>query len=277
MSYRFFIPDNSISFQALDEDYRIELLDLEYASCIKVLFVQNGEKLNYILPQNNVRIHIIGSKLNIYDYNNGQLIKKEKKALPAEKYDIPIICLTGHSGGGTSIVAKYFKALGFHLGDDSGKLEVRKTHESLSFRNFVNQILTQDNPQTDESLANTLFTYNYQKANYNLFKVPDLENNRHMGNGVGLSRIFSNIKFISVIKNNQSAGYTPQSINFNQEDTDKVRKQQYPKVERPIFHLDYDLFFNDYNYVNKVLDFIGADNIDKEKHNYILNLINFKK
>jgi hypothetical protein len=277
MSYRFYIPDNAIKFQALDEDYRIELLDLDYASCIKVLFVQNGEKIDYILPQNNVRIHIIGSKLNIYDYNNGALVKKERKTLPAGEFDIPIICLTGHSGGGTSIVAKYFKALGFHLGDDSGNLTTRKTHESLAFRNFVNQILTQDNPQIYESLANTLFAYNYQTHNYNFFKVPDLESNNYMGNGIGLSRLFPNIKFISVVKNNQSAGGTLQSINFNQKDIQEVRKQQYPQVEAPIFHLDYKLFFDDFNYVNKVLDFIGANNINKEKHDYILKLINFKK
>ena len=235
------------------------------------LGLPEGENSNYYFD----RIHITDKK-TFFDIF---VIKEDKELirLTPSNYnlDIPLTIITGHSGGGTSIIAKSLKYLGIHIGEDCGDFSNRKAFESISFRTY----LFHTYPFIEESyitptLNSILSSYQYRDNEPNIVKITDLEHNQ---TSLKLSKYFSNIKFLSIIKNKSSQTYSLEGERFNQQNELDIFRQQHPTIEgAPIFHLDWEKYFTDYNYVNKVLKYIGSDTVlNKDTFNLMLKEISF--
>lgn len=196
--------------------------------------------------------------LRVFDIVDGQLI--ELDAYQNSSFALPFVCVTGHSGGGTSIVAKSFIHLGMNLGADCGNFSNRKAFEAVTMRFFIDHILTRDDdPYVNSVFAKALASYKYDYDKINCFKITDLEKKTGLANGIGLSKLFKDIKFISVVKKAKGSGASSEGAKFNEASELDVYKQQHPKVQAPIFHLDWNRYFTDYTYVNEVLEFMGSD------------------
>jgi len=188
----------------------------------------------------------------------------------------PIVLVTGHSGGGTSIVNKSLKSLGLHIGDDAGSWDNRKAFESIAFRTYLFHIFPNiQNPEILQETLNSAFaSYVYKPKEINIIKLADLENNQI---ALKMSQDFPNIKFISIIKQKSSETRSTEGVKFNDQGEYDIYKQQHPTIEgSPIFHLDWKKYFTDYNYVNKVLKYIGSDIVlNEDTFNLMLKEISF--
>ena len=189
-------------------------------------------------------------------------------------FNNPFILITGHSGSGTTIIVKFLRHLGAHFGDECGDIKIRKPMESSSIRCWWNMLHNPHPiPDLQESFKSILKSYNYKKHKINMVKLVDDnlgERSLVMGN------VIPNLKVISVIKppkpdiNNE----TNEGKKFNNKDPHTVLLSQLPKLEgNSIFHLDWNRFFTDYQYCNKLLKFSGVD----KTFNTQLELETFKK
>lgn len=239
---------------------KIELINLNknYTAYNWTLFKDTNRTFDTV-KDNITRIHITHNfnELLMFSIIDNKLIPIESEEVP--NFNLPFICMTGHSGGGTSIVAKSFKYMGINIGEDSGDFSNRKTHESVSMRSFIDKILTNENSRVLKSYSKVLASYKYDPAKLNAFKITDLEIKSHLANGVGLSKLFKNIKFVSIVKPHNGKGASPEGKRFNNASELDIYKNQHPKVQAPIFHIDWNRYFTDYTYVNEVLYFIGSD------------------
>lgn len=205
-----------------------------------------------------------------YRIKGDQLIKVEPINLPLSS---PFICIIGHQGSGTSIILKSLIHFGVHAGDDCGDFSNRKAHESVVLRMWNNYVRcgNYDKEIIKESFYNVMGTYNYQKGKINVFK--DL----HMGDSIGLVNFLPNIKFISVIKHQHKNTLSPEGKKFSQADELEIFKTQNPQLEgQPIFHLDWNRYFLDIKYCEKLLNYIGLPiKLNKYSFNAMLKAINF--
>jgi len=214
---------------------------------------------------------IIFSKYGkIHHYNFSPTQNKFIKTQPID-YNLnnPIIFLTGHSGGGTSIVAKSFKYLGLHLGDDSGEFSNRKNHESYTFRHWSGQFFTKN---ITDNLDIVFSAFKYSHNQINIIKLPDLSSQT-----IRLGNLFPNSKFVSVVKHKSKSTLSTEGNRFNNKNDLEVYKEQHPPVEgNPIFHMDWVKYFTDYRYANKILNFMGSGIIlNEDSFNQMLKGISF--
>lgn len=241
-------------------EMKIELIDLNRNyTCFNWTLLGGGERIFDTKKDNIDRVHITHDykELIMFSIIDDKLI--EINSLVEPNLSLPFVCVTGHSGGGTSIVSKSFKYLGVNMGADSGAFNNRKTHESASMRSFIDKILTHEDSKVLRSYSKALTSYRYDTNKINGFKITDLEDKDYLANGTGLSKLFKNIKFISVVKPQKGRGASPEGKAFNKTSELDIYRNQHPKVQAPIFHLDWNLYFKDYHYVNEVLEFIGSD------------------
>lgn len=221
----------------------------------------NRWSIDTILISKNNSIHIYN-----FDFEQNKFIKLKPTSF---NFQLPFVFMTGHSGGGTSIVAKSFKYLGINLGNDSGDFINRKNHESYSFRFWYGQIFSKTKTN-DFGLV--MSSYQYNPNSINAIKITDISKS-----SVRLGNLFPNSKFISIVKPKSKTSYSPEGKNFNNNDELDIYREQHPPVEgNPIFHLDWVKYFTDYHYVNQVLEFIGYPNkITPEEFNTMLDKIGF--
>jgi hypothetical protein len=212
-----------------------------------------------------------GPNLHYYRFTGDELVRYN----PIESdHTLPYIILTGHSGGGTSIVAKSFRYLGAHLGDDVGDFENRKIHESHIFRSWAHRIINQE-PLSLNGFDMVCSVFNPKPDKINVFKCPNLQKT---GASIRLSNLLPNVKFVSVIKEKSNHTYSVEGIAFNQKHEIEIYQEQHPRVEgSPMFHLDFNKYFTDYQYANKVLSYIGLNVVlTQETFNDMLKAIKFE-
>ena len=222
------------------------------------------------------RIHITDRETfyDIYIIVNDEYLFR----IPPIEHDInsPIILITGHSGGGTSIVNKSLKCLGLHIGNDAGSWDNRKAFESIAFRTYLFHIFPNIKSSNifQETLNSAFASYVYKPKEVNIIKLADLEKNQI---ALKISQDFPNVKFVSIVKQKSSETKSTEGEKFNNQNEYDIYKQQHPTIEgAPVFHLDWEKYFTDYTYVNKVLNYIGSKIVlDEEKFNIMLKEINF--
>lgn len=222
---------------------------------------KNEWSIDTILIHKNDNIHIYN-----FDFQNNRFNKLTP--LPCN-FQNPFIFMTGHSGGGTSIVAKSFKYLGINLGKDSGEFSNRKNHESYSFRFWLHNIFSKGK-FTDFGIVTA--AYNYTTGGINVIKITDISKV-----SARLSNLFPNSKFISIVKPKSKTTFSKEGKRFSSRNELDIYREQYPPIEgNPMFHLDWVKYFTDYNYVNQVLEFIDYPNrITQEEFNTMLGKIGF--
>jgi len=222
---------------------------------------KNKWSIDTILVCKNNSIHIY-----TFDVQNNRFNKLTP--LPY-KFQNPFVFITGHSGGGTSIVAKSFKYLGINLGKDSGEFSNRKNHESCSFRFWLQNIFSKGRV---DDFGTVISSYNYLTGTINAIKITDISTV-----SARLSNLFPNSKFISIVKPKSKTTFSKEGERFNSHDELDIYKEQHPPIEgNPIFHLDWVRYFTDYNYVNQVLEFIDYPNkITQEEFNTMLDVVGF--
>ena len=188
----------------------------------------------------------------------------------------PLTMVTGHSGGGTSIVVKMLKYLGIHFGDDSGEFEVRKPHEAMGFKMWMECIESHNSVTLlRKNFKQIAKTYSYKEGKVNAFKIPNISDKI-----IKVSEVFPNLKIISVVKKPSSIQTTNEGIEFKSKSDEERKKMQYFNVEgNPIFNIDFHKFFTDYQYVNKVLKFLDYELqlISQDDLEFLKKEINFNK
>jgi hypothetical protein len=281
MNYKIETYDNYI--KVINEKCdRIKVAFINVATTYGIYVNTNLKMGHFALIENTSIEHIkifidCDNKENyIYDFYNStkSLIKVEKNN--NFNFNNPITLITGHRGGGTSVVVKmlkYFNNYELHFGDDSGSMDIRKNHESASLLNWVHSFNNNNTIHIEkEKLLNVINSYNYKLNKINIFKVPNIASN-----SLKLANIFPNIKFISVVRipNNIYQSKEGKGFNTNPE----YYKQQFFKVEgQPLFHLDFIKFFTDYKYFNKVVEFLGCSKrIDQTEFEKIKKDIKFEE
>lgn len=278
MGYSIDFNGKDLSFFCKSGELKVELIDLNRnKAMISWSFFSGGSNSFDLVDLNVDRIHLTynNTDLRIINVINGKL--EELNGINPD-FSLPFICITGHHGGGTSVVAKSLKHLGINIGADSGGFEQRKTFESVAMRTFIDRILINKKSKIRTSFGKALESYKYDKDNINAFKITDLEDKKGSSNGIGLSKIFKDIKFVSVVKKSKGTGKTPEGKLFNHTQDIDIYRNQHPKVQAPIFHLDWNRYFTDYNYVNELLEFIGSDiSINAGDFEEMLDAIKFEK
>jgi len=244
--------------------YKQELGENQFCCCIL-----NDEK--------DINIYI-NEDGDLYCYHiiiNGDEYTLEK--INEEEYfnfNNPITLVTGHSGGGTSIVVKLLKVLGVHFGEDSGLISIRKPHESIGFKIWIETIEEENsNVLLRKKFKQISKTYSYKKDLVNAFKMPNIPEKI-----IKISEVFPNLKIMSVIKKPSLIQTTKEGIAFQNKTEDEIKKMQYFNIEgNPIFHIDFYKFFTDYQYVNKVLKFLEFDILLTSQNDleYLKKEINF--
>ena len=212
-----------------------------------------------------------GDELHYYSFVDGEF----RKYNPITTNPLlPYIILTGHSGGGTSIVAKSLRYLDAHLGDDAGKFENRKIHESHVFRSWAHRIINHE-PLSLKGFDIVCSVFNPDPNKVNVFKCPNLQK---FGASLRLSRLLPNAKFISVIKEKSKGTFSWEGIEFNNKKDIEIYQEQHPRVEgSPMFHLDFNEYFTNFQYANKVLRYVGLDIVlTQETFDEMLRVIKFE-
>lgn len=211
---------------------------------------------------NEMRVYINESNDNLYCYK----ILKENNTITLNRIDNvnyynfnnKITLVTGHSGGGTSIVVKALRFRGIHFGDDSGNINMRKNHEAQGIKMWLNSF--DDSKyisQEKRKFCQIAKTYKYNEDKINAFKVPDVSDNV-----IKLHQVFKNLKIISIIREQNNHYSTIEGEVFNSKPKEQMIQKQMFRVEgTPLFHLDFKKFFTDYKYVNKVLSFLECENL----------------
>ena len=211
--------------------YKQELSKNQFCCC-----VLNDEK------NINVYINEDGDLYCYYIVINGNEYTLEK--IDEEEnfnFNNTITLVTGHSGGGTSIVVKLLKFLGVHFGEDSGLIHIRKPHEAIGFKLWINTIKeNSSNVLLRNKFKQISKTYSYKKDLVNAFKMPNIPEKI-----IKISEIFPNLKIISVIKKPSLVQTTKEGITFQNKTEEDIKKMQYFNVEgNPIFHIDFYKFFS---------------------------------
>lgn len=217
----------------------------------------------FIEPPNNYRVYIREKSdfeidLHIYDviYSGGKYEIKKIDPLDSFDFDQEIFLITGNAGGGTSIVTKFLRYLGAHSGDDSSKFEIRKPHEPTGFKMWVYSLDPSfPVPYHKKNLLKIFKTYGYKKGEVNIAKIPE------SGDFITLiGEVFPNLKILSIVRSQNNFSFTQEGERFNSMEKWEVQKNQFPMIEGfPIFHVDFNRFFIDYKYVNRILKFLKID------------------
>jgi len=207
--------------------------------------------------EKDIRIQVVEPD-NIYIYDttltSDGLIIEEISGDDDFNFNNEITFIGGHTGGGTSIVTKALRHMGIFFGDDCGDINNRKPHESASIRDWLH-LINNDSSIIDDIriFKNISKLYGYKNNKINAVKIPMIYDK-----AIKLGEIFPNVKFISVLKEKGNFYSTKEGSEFNNStDIDILTKQRFLIEGKPVFHLNFNKFFTDYNYFNKVLKFLG--------------------
>lgn len=245
-----YFGDSSLKIEFVDVDahygiYKNTMSKNTYSLCN----VSRRKTIRILLCENNTTFYVFDVLINdktyrVLDLSDGDF-----------DYNSDIIFITGHAGGGTSVVAKALRKLGIYLGADCGNISLRKTHESIALRFWLQGIKDDITVfEARESFKRMAKSYAHSDSKINAFKYPDLGRYSTL-----LGDMFPNCKFISVIKNKNSFISTAEGKRFIEAPGDEVLKIQRPLIEgQPVFHLDFKKFFTDFTYVNKVLKYLNS-------------------
>tara|TARA_R110002049_G_scaffold75911_1_gene195367 strand:- start:221 stop:1105 length:885 start_codon:yes stop_codon:yes gene_type:complete len=234
-----------------------------------------------ISPHKKVdRILITNSQNEYYIIENNIKGLKDPKLLDCYQsfdFESPIFLITGHAGGGTSIIVKFLRYLKVHFGDDCGKITTRKPHESVSIRSWWDRLEEGHSiKEYQDSFKKILGHYNYKPQHLNMLKFISHEANRRVAI---MGDIFPNLKVVSIVKPPSSKpGLTTESNDLSSKDPKDVLLTQLPIVEgTSIFHLEWNRFFMDYQYCNKLLKFLKVNKHFKTttEFNSFLEMIGF--
>lgn len=272
-----------IDFFNLRKNYAPYITTLNPGWWTKTNYNNWKEKYN---KENEIIIGLLYDNITFLKYDKKlDKLSVLKNVVNFKKLSPPII-IHGNVGGGTSIVTKMLRYLGLFIGDDSGDFENRKTHESLFFR-FVNSYIQHNNLKINEdgfkhfrevlyNSPNELYFGNKTAEDIDVWGFKHFFENNHLF----FSDAFKGCKFLSVIKSQKnSINKTPQGLGFKNMDEFDVISNQFLKLEgNELFCVDYYKFFEDYNYVNKVLNFCNIKNrIENEEHfRMVLNEIKYE-
>lgn len=207
------------------------------------------------------RIHITDKEtfFDIFHVKDNVLYRKVSPPNSEVDINIPFTLVTGHSGGGTSIVIKSLRHLGAHAGEDCGQFSNRKAHESSSFRTWLYHFVGKNAPKKyiKSTLPIILDSYEYQPDKVNLVKLTDLVDNGLYNKFID---IFPNTKILSIVKPKSKNTQSREGKRFNESNEFEIYRQQHPSIEgTPIFHLNWKKYFTDFHYVNKVLQYLDMD------------------
>lgn len=224
-----------------------------------ILTIRYNKKIHFIRANKNKhKIEILNSDYKI-DLNT---LKNE-----------PII-ITGHAGGGTSVVVKLLRYMGLFAGKDSGDITIRKPHESLYFRE-LNHIIKNNIKCVNNTPNKIYFGDDFDKNSIWGFKTFINETS------LDWIKIFPDAKFLSVIRHPNKNNYhtTSEGSKFNNSSELEVLKKQKPSLKgQRCFHIDYKQFFDNYKYTNEVLEYCGLRTFSsQEEFEKILNIINFTR
>ena len=226
------------------------------------------------------RVLITNSQNEYYIIKNNTKETKEPELLDCYQtfdFENPMSLITGHAGGGTSIIVKFLRYLGVHFGDDCGGINRRKPHESVSIRSWWDRLEEGHSIQEyQSSFKKILGHYNYKPQQLNMLKFISHESNRRVAI---MGDIFPNLKVVSIIKPSSSKlGETTESKDLAARDPKDVLITQLPIVEgTSIFHLEWNKFFIDYQYCNKLLKFLKVNKHFKTttEFNSFLEIVGF--
>jgi len=263
-------------------ELKIELVDLLTNFCIYSSKIGPlGFSACFYKESNNLKIYIKekfsgGEDFHIYEISltNEDFEIKKIDNLSSFNFNNNLIFINGHSGGGTSIVTKLLRYLGAHTGDDSGDLTTRTPYEPYGAKLWIKS-LSDEYPinHHKENFLKISHTYNYQDNKVNIIKVPDCYNKLNL-----LKDIFPNLKVLNIVKKQNEFYHTIEGSKFNTKNQLELYKFMYPHLEGAnIFHLDFELFFTDYHYTNKVIKYIGLESIitNEKQFNFIKDNIDF--
>lgn len=215
------------------------------------------------------------NRLIAYEVDGENIIKYQPQSKNIVNRYSPFVVVTGFQGSGTSVFVKSLRYFGAYTGGDSGKFENRKTHESVNMRLFMSHILKQENGNLKEletSFQNVMGIYNYQPNKINIIKTLHLYDDSKF-----IVEFLPNTKFIAVKKHQDNNTLTPEAHNFSEASQLEILKTQNPQLEgQPIFHLDWNKYFTDYIYAQKVLNYVGLNvKLNENEFNKMLDGIDF--
>lgn len=223
----------------------------------------------------------------LFDGKEKKMIRPNKSSLTFSSVKNPII-VTGHTGGGTSILFKFLVSRGLYRGIDNGNFNRRKPLESPIFRVILNSI--NDHNTLESVLNNTDMLTNSVRANisdyfdifwgnepYDLtwgFKKPSLGIS-----SIIISNVFPDAKVVSVSKGQDGPHTTKEGSDFARAHITDVIYQQRPLLEgNRVFHVTYEKFFEDYHYANKLLRYCELKEIPNQNDfEKTLDLINYER
>lgn len=261
----------------------VELLNTVKNYCANGGRIHPGNFTNYFLKKDIFKeykaanwINIIDSDYNLHCYviRGSKIIKQEPKW--DFDFNSPIICITGHAGGGTSVVSKSFRYFGANLGDDAGDFSNRKAHESICMRQVLHHIIPHidNNDRIKDNIHQAMVGFGYKPNKVNAFKLTNIS-----GISKRINEIFPNIKFLSMHKHQDPNPLTPEGKLYSRIKEMEIHKETYIPVEgAPMFVLDWARYFTDYKYAQKVLDYVGLDiELTPNRFNQMLLDIGFDK
>lgn len=260
----------------------VELLNTLHNYCANGGKIHPGNFFNFYLKQDIIKenkavnwVNVVDSDYNLHCYSvNGSTITKKE---PNWEFDFnsPIICITGHAGGGTSIVSKSLRYFGVNLGDDAGWFKNRKAHESVTMRQALHHVFpnVEDEGHLKDTIQQAMVGYKYNSRKINAFKLTNIE---HISKKI--NQIFPNVKFLSMHKHQSDPKpLSPEGKKYNQISELEIHKSTYiPTEGAPVFVLDWDRYFLDYKYAQKVFDYIGLEvELTPNRFNEMLKAISF--
>tara|TARA_Y100000389_G_C17409092_1_gene489790 strand:+ start:198 stop:1070 length:873 start_codon:yes stop_codon:yes gene_type:complete len=253
-----FYKNCHVSFENKDKNYAISSnwTDVDFSEEVDSGWIYTDDKeIDTVYCGINDNTFYIW-KYDAINYKNTRLLNTFQKFNFQED---PFILFTGHTGSGTSIVVKFLRHLGVHFGDDCGNIQIRKPMESSSLRCwwwFIESNHTINEKR--QSFQSILGSYNYKSNKINAVK---LLNDKPTNQVLKFGNIIPKTKIVSIIKKPKpTENTTIEGTTFNKKSRMDINKIQYPTVEgNPIFHLDWNRFFTEYEYCNKLLSYINLD------------------
>jgi len=267
LNVKFEFNDTSFTIHNLTEgDIEVELINIPLSYVPAATFIIKKGWYNKVpVEHKNINnkhninyIHIVDCNRNLHCYSFDNEIIEKKRIEYNFKFSSPLVCISGHSGGGTSIVAKSLRYFGVHLGDDAGRFENRKNHESVAMRRVLMALFkeTEDEDRLKDLVHQGMVGYKYKNKKINAFKLTNISEVSKK-----INQVFPNIKFLSIQRQqNKNHFTTPEGRNFQEKEIEKINKEIFLPLEgAPLFVLEWEKYFSDYKYAQKVLNYIGLD------------------
>lgn len=243
----------------------------------------------YIFNHKNMSI----SKINLVKTNLYKIMKN------------PPCLIGGLIGGGTSYVAKLLKYSGLFLGEDSGDMSSRKSHESLLFKDLekiitTNYAFTMDSyykyvDDIEKSLNSEevykVFKENleYRFSSYigNINNIDKIWGWKYPSNNMlskYYKKIWPDLKIIIIRRNNVNFKSSDDGTNYIFKNNMKNRKDlidNWLRVEhideKNKIYIDFEKICTDYKEYNILLNWIGLNKLTEDDYNNLLKKTKIEK